>query len=178
MVIGYSGAGKSTLACELARRCGCALLHLDRVQFLPGWAERPAAEGRAVVARFLDEHDAWVIDGEYGGFHLERRLAEADLVLLLCFNRLRCFGRALGRYRRFRGSPRPDMADGCNEKFDAEFAWWILHKGRNGKRRRRYRALAARYPGKLVALKNPRQVAAFLAGFQPQNDAARNGLKK
>lgn len=38
--------------------------------------------------------------------------------------------RALGRYFRFRGKTRPDMAEGCCEKMDWEFAWWLLYKGR------------------------------------------------
>ena len=39
-VTGYSGAGKSTLARTLGERLGCPVLHLDTVQFTPGWVER------------------------------------------------------------------------------------------------------------------------------------------
>ena len=36
-VIGYSGAGKSTLASALGRKWGVDVLHIDCIQFLPGW---------------------------------------------------------------------------------------------------------------------------------------------
>lgn len=43
-VTGYSGAGKSTLARTLGERLGCPVLHLDTVQFTPGWVERDRAQ--------------------------------------------------------------------------------------------------------------------------------------
>lgn len=39
-VIGYSGAGKSTLAKKAGKLFRCPVLHLDRIQFEPGWKER------------------------------------------------------------------------------------------------------------------------------------------
>ena len=42
-VLGYSGSGKSTLARKLGELYGVPVLHLDAVQFLPGWRERPHA---------------------------------------------------------------------------------------------------------------------------------------
>ena len=49
-------------------------------------AERDRAEARGMVEDFLNENRerGWVIDGNYANFHQERRMAEADLILLIC----------------------------------------------------------------------------------------------
>lgn len=86
-ILGFSGSGKSTLASFLSKRYQLPLLHLDRVQFERDWKERDSDEGRAIVQEFLDTHDSWVIDGNYSKFYKERRLEEADEIVLLLFNR-------------------------------------------------------------------------------------------
>lgn len=129
VVIGTSGSGKSTLAQRLGKLYGAAVLHLDAVHFLPGWVERPVEEERETVGRFLDEHDSWVIDGSYGDVCFERRLEEADRILVLWFNRFVCLRRVVSRWLRNRGRSRDSMAEGCEEKMDAGFVWWVLHEG-------------------------------------------------
>ena len=51
----------------------------------------------------------------------ERRMEEADIIILLLFNRFSCLYRAYCRYIRYKNTTRPDMAEGCKEKFDLEF---------------------------------------------------------
>jgi hypothetical protein len=53
------------------------------------------------------------------------------------------------------------MADGCNEKIDKEFLWWIIHEGRDKTHQKRYQKLYEKYPKKLIVLKNPRAVKKF-----------------
>ena len=48
----------------------------------------------------------------------ERRMEEADIIILLLFNRFSCLYRAYCRYIRYKNTTRPDMAEGCKEKFD------------------------------------------------------------
>lgn len=107
-------------------------LHMDTVQFLPGWEIRAETDKQNIVSSFLDSNpDGWVIDGNYSKLSFERRAAEADIIIQLLFGRISCLLRCVRRYRRYKGKSRPDMAEGCNEKLDFEFVKWILWKGRS-----------------------------------------------
>ena len=160
-VIGYSGSGKSTLAGKLAKKADCEALYLDTVHWLPGWQERELDEKLKIVEEFLDSHDRWVIDGNYSRLHFERRMEEADVIIVMRFHRLACLWRARKRYRTYKGRSRESMTEGCPEKLDGEFVRWILWKGRGKKQRRRHRELLERYPEKVVVIKNQRQLEAF-----------------
>lgn len=164
-VLGYSGGGKSTLAAQLGRRLSCPVLHLDRVQYTADWRERDRSEALEMVERFMAQ-DAWVIDGNYAGFLQERRLAEADRIVLLLLNRWSCLGRVWRRSRRFRNRTRPDMADGCIERLNPEFLWWVFWAGRTGPKRRRYRRIAAEYPEKTVVLRSQREIDRYWEEMQ------------
>lgn len=163
-VLGYSGAGKSTLARALGEKYGIPVLHFDRVQFTPNWEERDRVEAHRMVHEFM-EHPGWVIDGTYTNFEYERRLREADEIVFLNLPRIVCFFRALRRYFRFRGKTRPDMADGCCEKMDWEFAWWLLYKGRTRQKQEIFRKIVDQYPEKTVVLKSQRDIDRYLEGL-------------
>lgn len=161
-VVGYSGSGKSTLSRLLAEKYHADILHFDTVQFLPNWEIRTEEDKRAITKEFLDTHDSWVIDGNYSKLFYERRMAEADLIVLLLFNRFSCLYRAFRRYLKYRNSTRPDMAEGCNEKFDLEFMWWILHDGRTKQARDRYKQVISQHGDKAFVIRNQRQLDQFL----------------
>lgn len=162
-VLGFSGSGKSTLAGALGRRYGVPVLHLDRVQFAPGWVERPLDAKVADVQRFLDGHGdgGWVIDGNYAALLQERRLEESDRTVILAFGRWTCLRRVLARYLRYHGRSRESMAEGCDEKIDLEFIWWVLHAGRSRSHREALRAIRDRWPDRTVIIRNQRQLDAF-----------------
>lgn len=166
-IIGYSGSGKSTLARKLGEIYHAEVLHLDQVQFLPRWEERPMAEKAQIVSSFLDSHDAWVIDGNYSKLSYDRRMQEADQIILLLFGRLTCLRRVYRRYRTYRNTTRPDVTTGCEEKLDWEFVKWILWEGRSKRARARYQGILTTYPQKTVLIKNPRQLNTF---WQQQAD--------
>lgn len=157
-IIGYSGCGKSTLARRLGKWHHLPVLHVDRIHWLPGWKERPAAEEKEQMEHFLDSHDSWVIDGNYTNLSYERRMEEADQIIFLNFGRVSCFFRALRRYLHFRGRTRKSITEGCKEKMDREFIWWILYKGRTEKRREHYRKVLEQYAGKAVAVRNQKEL--------------------
>ena len=162
-IIGYSGSGKSTLARTLGERYHAEVLHFDAVHFLPGWQVRDGAEKREITERFLDTHEAWVVDGNYTKLFFEQRMREADRIVVLLFNRFACLLRVWRRYRTYRNRTRPDMGEGCNEKLDLEFVKWILFEGRNKKARERNRAVIRQYPEKVTVIRNQKQLDRFLA---------------
>jgi adenylate kinase family enzyme len=165
-IIGYSGCGKSTLARRLGQLYKADVLHLDSVHFLPDWAERETADEQRIVEEFLDTHDAWVIDGNYTKLSYERRLEEADRIVVMLFGRFDCLRRVTKRYAAYKNKTRPDMADGCCEKLDAEFVTWVLWRGRQKARRGRFEAVLHRYPEKTVVLRNQKELDAFADGLE------------
>ena len=160
-IIGYSGCGKSTLAKHLGEIYQIPVLYLDRVFWLPNWKSREREEAANIVKQFLDTNDSWVIDGNYSYMEKERRMEEADRIIFLNFNRFSCLFRAYRRYFKYRGQTRESMGEGCEEKIDLEFVWWILHAGRTREEKRNYQKILQKYPEKCIVIKNQRQLTAF-----------------
>src|SRR5688572_3237388 len=123
LVIGSGGAGKSTLAWRLEEITGIEVIHLDKLYWLPGWTEPPKDVWIKIIEKEIAK-DAWIMDGNFGS-SLELRLKKCDTVLFLEMPRTVCVFRALKRAFKYKGSTRPDMGAGCNEKFDLEFLRWI-----------------------------------------------------
>jgi len=123
-VIGCCGAGKSTFSRRLQEITGLPVHHLDRLLWRPGWVQTPSEEFRASCRAVYAEPE-WIVDGNYTST-LEERLARADTVVFLDYSTALCFGRVLRRTWRGRGTNRPDVADGCIERFDREFLLYVL----------------------------------------------------
>ena len=157
-IIGHSGSGKSTLARKLAQQYAIPVLHFDRVQFRPNWEIRPQPSKEIMTKTFLDIHPSWVIDGNYSKLSYTRRMEEADVIVVMLFNRWRCLWRVTKRYLTYKNKTRPDMAQGCKEKLDWEFVKWILRDGRSKSARERYAWVLSRYPNKIIVVRNQRQL--------------------
>ena len=157
-IIGYSGSGKSTLARKLAEAYNLPVLHFDTVQFRPNWEIRPQASKEIMTKTFLDLHPSWIVDGNYSKLSFARRMEEADVIIMLLFNKASCLYRVTRRYLTYKNSSRPDMADGCKEKLDWEFVKWILWDGRTKESKARYQGVISRYPNKTIVVKNQRQL--------------------
>ena len=162
-VIGYSGSGKSTLAKYLGEKFQIPVLHLDRVHWLPGWQERSRAESAEIVKQFLDEHKSWVIDGTYSALEYERRLKEADTIVLMDFRRLSCFFRDWKRYVQNRGRTRDSMGEGCVERMNREFIWWLLHRKKSQKER--YRKVLEQYGYKTAVIRSQKELDKWMKEF-------------
>ncbi len=157
-IIGYSGSGKSTLAGKLGTILQSDVLHLDTVQFLPGWKIRNEEDKKEIIKEFLDTHDSWVIDGNYSKLFYERRMMEADIIIIILFNRFSCLHRVIHRYIKYKNVTRPDMGEGCNEKLDWEFIKWILYDQRTKQTKSRYTQVHSQYREKVIIVKNQRQL--------------------
>ncbi|NMN01377.1 adenylate kinase [Bifidobacterium sp. DSM 109958] len=167
-IMGLSGSGKSTLARALGEELRSPVLHLDTVQFLPGWENRPMDQQLGMVSDFLDEHGSWVIDGNYTNLHVERRLRESDCIVILLFGRITRVRRVIARARRYRGTARPSMTPGCNERINADFLWWVIWRGCDRAHLRYYRDVARRYPSTTVVIRTQRELDRWLRDALPQ----------
>ncbi|MBE6943627.1 MAG: DNA topology modulation protein [Ruminococcaceae bacterium] len=161
-IMGYSGSGKSTLARKLVEKYNIPVLHFDAVQFLPGWEIRSQEEKEKMTEAFMDSNDAWVIDGNYSKLSFDRRVEEADEIVILLFNRFSCLYRAWRRSIVYKGKTRPDMGEGCKEKYDLEFMKWILWKGRSKKTRDLYKSVITKYGDKVAIIRNQKQLDAYI----------------
>ena len=166
VIIGYSGSGKSTLAENLARYYSIPKLHMDTLQFQPGWIDSDRDWMEKEMRQFLSDHRDWVIDGNYSWCCYEERMEQADQIIFLNFSRWNCFYRAWKRYRRYKGRVRESMAVGCPECFDWEFIRWILWDGRQARQVTRYQTIGQNYPDKFLSLKNQKELDEFLKNIQ------------
>lgn len=123
LVIGSGGAGKSTFSRRLSDLLGIEVIHLDKEHWKAGWVEPPKDVWRKKVEELVGG-DAWIMDGNFSGT-LDVRLAACDTVIFLDLPRALCIWRVLKRVATYRGSHRPDMAEGCHEKLDLSFLLWI-----------------------------------------------------
>ncbi len=149
VIIGYSGSGKSTLAKTLGAHYNIAVLHLDRVNFLSGWKVRDEKESNEIVNKFMEENEAWIIDGNYHKIARER-FELADKIIFLNYNRFFCLKNVIKRYKENIGRTRNDMAAGCEEKLDFEFLYWVFLKGRNKHRRNRFNKIVKNHNNSIV----------------------------
>ena len=124
------------------------------------------AKREAAVEAELDaakhEHDAANEERRQWEAKMASADEEADRIILLDYNRIFCFFSALGRYRKYKNRTRPDMADGCDEKFDLDFALWILWKGRGRKQRDRHDRLEKMYGDKFIRIRSRRRLNKML----------------
>ncbi len=158
IIIGCGGAGKSTLSKEIASILNLPLYHLDKMFWLPGWVEKSRPLFYADQEKIISE-DEWIIDGNYMN-SIPIRIKRADTVIYLNMPILLCFYRAVKRF--FKKAERHDIGEGCEEKLDKKFLWWILtfrvHTAP------RINKILAEYKDKriIIELKNRIQIKEFL----------------
>ena len=164
-MIGSGGAGKSTFARRLGERLGLRVIHLDKLYWRPGWVQTPKDEWRLRVEE-LCGGESWVIDGNFSAT-LDVRVAACDTVILLDLPRALCLWRVLKRALTYTEGSRPDMAEGCHEKFDLEFLLWVWNYPARS-RPKVLRLLEQHSQTKtVVRLRSRAEVEKFLDGLKP-----------
>ena len=174
MIIGAPGAGKSTLATKLAAKLSLPLVHLDANYHQPGWTPMDEDKWREKVAKLVAE-DTWVMDGNFSGT-FPIRMPRADMIVWLDLPTWACLFRIFKRIRMYRGQVRPDMAPGCEERFDWEFTLWVLNFRRTHFEKTKT-ALASHGAGaKHILLRSPREIDTFLQDPLPTLPLKEGGL--
>lgn len=128
MVMGCSGGGKSTLTQTLAQITGLRAIHIDFFFWKPNWVERSKPEVMELVLNEL-KTDGWVFDGNHSSSHAAR-LEHADMIIWVDISRWRCIFNVIMRLWAYRGSHRPTITEGCNERIEWEFLKYIWNFNR------------------------------------------------
>ncbi|MEO1111717.1 MAG: DNA topology modulation protein FlaR [Pseudomonadota bacterium] len=134
MIVGGPGSGKSTLARRLGDRTGLPVFHMDKIHWCAGWVER-AREEKGRMTHEVHIQDRWIFEGGHSSTYPER-VARADTFVWLDvpvgLRIYRVLKRSVVNY----GKTRPDLADGCPERFDLQtieflsFIWRTRHTAR------------------------------------------------
>lgn len=161
MIIGGAGSGKSTLASALGKISGLPVVHIDTIYWEPNWTMRPRDEISSLTNEVAD-HEEWIFEGNHSET-MAYRASRADMLIFLDISTPRRLWRIIRRTFRHYGKSRPDMAEGCEERFDWEFLKFVVNYRKYG----RVRALSfmkeAPFHLKKYHLRNPSNVNRFLA---------------
>ena len=165
IVIGCSGSGKSTLARKLGEVTQLPVVHLDKLWWKSGW-ETVTRDEFDILHRVAMTEPAWILDGNFSRT-LPERLQNCDTVIYLDFNRVACIMGVLKRVFSNLGKVRPDMGEGCPERFNWEFLVWVWNFNKNN-REKTYQLLRNADHAQIHILKNRKQVKTFLSNIETE----------
>lgn len=160
VIIGSGGSGKSTLARQLGKMLKRNVYHLDALFWKPNWVSVPKDEQKKVQSDLVKEEE-WIMDGNYGGT-MEIRLNAADTIIFLDLPRVICVFRAFKRLLQYRNKTRPDMGEGCEERFSMEFFKWIWKYPKKNRPQILDGLKKLSKDKEVIILKSPKDVQCFL----------------
>ena len=159
LVIGCPGSGKSRLSRMLGEKLGLPVVHLDQLWWKPGWENVSVEEFDARLEEVL-EGEQWIIDGNFSRT-MPLRLRHCDTIIYLDYSRWRCLLGMTQRVLGSHGKVRPDMGEGCPERFDWEFVKFIWNFNKDNRVRNNTWIAQAKH-AKAIILKNRKEAADFL----------------
>ncbi|WP_422376027.1 AAA family ATPase [Roseibium sp.] len=135
MIVGGPGSGKSMLASALGEKTGLPVFHMDKIHYRPGWVAR-SREEKDRLTHEVHQKERWIFEGGHSSTYAER-IARADTFIWLDVPvGLRLF-RVLKRSVKYYGRSRPDLPEGCPERFNLQtieflqFIWRTRHSARD-----------------------------------------------
>lgn len=131
MIIGQPGSGKSTLARKLGELTGLPVMHIDQIHWKSGWIERSDKEKAKLIAN-VHAQKKWIFEGGHSRSYPER-IARADTCIWLDFPFGVRLWRVFNRIVSYYGTDRPDLPEGCPERFNWEFFVWIVSTRKTGR---------------------------------------------
>lgn len=159
LVIGSPGSGKSTMSVALSKIIGYPVVHLDKLFWRENWQHISRDEFDVLLMQEL-EKDRWIIEGEYSRT-LALRLKYCDTVICLDYPRWQCLHGVLKRVATSYGKVRPDMGEGCKERFDWKFLQYVWNYKRDQRDKMLQRVKQAPNVN-IIILKNRKEGKAFL----------------
>jgi len=157
LIVGPPGAGKTTFALRLAELTGFPVVHFDRVQFTEGWGMRPGDEVVAHLHPLLDDGN-WIAEGDINTGYAAA-VSRADAIVCLDYSLCRCFCRYFLRTVFNYGRVRPEVADGCADRFESRLPWRIVQWIRQRRNRTIRRLTSAPSHVRTFRVRSPRQLA-------------------
>lgn len=165
VIYGYSGSGKSTLANIISKEYELPVLHVDKILYNENWERKSKEESKELMASFLKLNNNRIIDGNGVSMLFEERMKMADKIIFMNFSPWTCYKQAKKRYKEYKDKDRSSRPEGCKEKFDFSFKWWVLFEGRKKSRALKLNEPLKLYPEKSIVLTNEKEVTAFLSNL-------------
>lgn len=163
-ILGCCGAGKSTLAKKLQKITRLELIHLDQYYWKPNWVESSKTDWEKTHHQLIQK-PSWIIDGNYGGT-MDTRMSRADTIVYMDFPTWKCIFRVFKRIRMYKGRARPDMNEGCLERFDFEFLHFVATFNLRNRKRYRHKLNVVKSEKSIFILRNDNEVIQFLNRIQ------------
>jgi adenylate kinase family enzyme len=138
------------------------VIHADREFWQPGWTDPENDVYRSKIER-LTAFDTWVFDGIPGRVP-DIVLPRADTIVWIEQPAWLCAARSYLRMLMHIGRTRPDLAEGCPERFS--FQLWRYAKTFNSAARPRIESWIAQYAANaaVLCLKGDKAIADFVTG--------------
>lgn len=164
MIIGQPGSGKSTLARRLGEITDLPVVHIDHIHWQSGWIDRTKAEKDVLCAQ-VHAGDKWIFEGGHSRTWTER-MERADMMIVLDLPLSLRAWRVFWRVIKYNGRTRPDLPEGCPERFNWEFTAWIWNTRHTGRALMRKALQNSPDDTIKVHLTSRRGVAKFVKDFQ------------
>ena len=162
--MGSPGSGKSTFARRLSQVTGIPVVSLDALFWKPGWKPSEAAEFEARVAEAV-RGPRWIIDGDYIWWAGDVRRDVADAVIWFDLPRRACMVGIISRIATSYGRVRPEMAEGCPERINAEFFRYVWTYRRERRPKLQQYLGELRSDQSLICFTDRAQAERYLANF-------------